>query len=229
VATTHGHYFPTANADKQVVAMDLVAGGPDPLAVDVVCAKLIGFGLGDVAHLALAAAKGLGQGDLAQITIVNRHLFDQRQKQLSCELLEDFPPNLKILRGQELCCKEGCRLNTESVVELLYRDHQGKGGFTIVMGKGFDPQTIDAIDGPVHLAGGCAIEECGVKLGERLAAKHRVTESPGCNDLALTVKGLCAQMKVNPISLARTDLVRSVGAFILAQFHRTRANIVPLV
>ena len=159
IATNHGHYFPTGNADKQVVPMDLMIGGPDSLAVDVVGAALMGFSIQEVAHLALSRATGIGEGDIDRINIINRPLFESRKQQLTCELLNDFPPAMPIIRGQELCCKEGCRLNTESVIEMLYRDHGGKGGFTVVMGKGFDRQAMDQITGPVHIAGSCAIEE----------------------------------------------------------------------
>lgn len=42
----------------------------------------------------------------------------------------------------------GGRLNTEGTVELLYRDHGGKGGFTIIMGKGIDKQEMAKLKGP---------------------------------------------------------------------------------
>jgi hypothetical protein len=41
----------------------------------------------------------------------------------------------------------GGRLNTEGTVELLYRDHGGKRGFTIIMGKGVDKQETAKIKG----------------------------------------------------------------------------------
>ena len=65
-------------------------------------------------------------------------------------------------------------------------------------------------------------------LRERLGDKI-VTESPGCNDLALTVKGLCKQMHVNPIGLSSVDPVRSAALFITAKFKGSKANIVPLI
>jgi uncharacterized protein (DUF362 family) len=227
-ATTHGHYFPEGNVERQVVRMDLLVGGTDPLATDVVGAALLGFSIDDVQHLALSRDTGIGEGNLERIEVVPRALFDARKRQLSCELLEDFPADLTILRGQELCCKEGCRLNTESVVEMLHRDHDGRGGFTIVMGKGFERQQLEGLTGRVHVAGGCAIEECGVALQERLGPKN-VTLSPGCNDLALTVHGLCKQMGVHPLSLSSVDLLRTVALFVEAKLRGSRANVVPFV
>jgi len=210
------------------VPMDVLIGGPDPLAVDVVGASMMGFTLKDVKHLELSAATGIGQSDIEKIDIVHKELFDTRRKKLTCELLDDYPPDITFLRGQERCCKEGCRCNTETVVEMLYRDHEGKGGFTILMGKGIDKKDIDKITGRVHIAGSCAIQDYGVMLQTRLGKKN-VTMSPGCNNLALTVYGLCKQMKVNQISLAGVGIIQSVAPLIMAKLKGSRANIVPLI
>jgi hypothetical protein len=159
---------------------------------------------------------------------VNRHLFDERKKKLTCELLNDYPPDVTFLRGRERCCLEGCRCNTETVVEMLYRDHGGRGGFTILMGKGIDRGEVDRISGRVHIAGSCAIQDHGLALQRRLGRRN-VTMSPGCNDLARTVHGLCRQMKVLPLSLSKADMVSSAALLVAAQLHRTRASIVPLI
>ena len=188
----------------------------------------MGFKIEDVRHLELSRTTGIGIGDMDRIDIVNQPLFDERKKNLTCELLDDFPPDLVFLRGKERCCKEGCRRNTESVVEMIYRDHGGKGGFTILMGKGIDKETVDALTGRVHIAGNCAIQDHGVSLEARLG-KGNVTMSPGCNDLALTVYGLCKQMRVHPMRLSKLNPLSSAALLITARLKRSRANIVPLI
>ncbi len=228
IATTHGHYPTIYHADKCVVPMDLVIGGDDPLAVDVAGAALMGFDVEDVFHLALSREKGMGIGDMERIEIINRPLFEKRKKNLTCELLDDFPQDLVFLKGEERCCKEGCRRNTESVVEMIYRDHNGKGGFTILMGKGIDRQAVETVAGRVHIAGSCAIQEYGVALENRLGRKN-VTMSPGCNDLALTVYGLCRQMKVHPIRLSKIGPLHSAALLATARLKGSSANIVPLL
>jgi len=228
IATTHGHYPSTYNAPKCIVPMDVLIGGPDPLATDVVGAAMMGFALQDVKHLELSSATGIGQGDISRIDIVNKDLFDSRRKKLTCELLDDYPTDVTFLRGRERCCKEGCRCNTETVVEMLYRDHGGKGDFTILMGKGIDKQTVNKITGRVHIAGSCAIQDYGVALQTRLG-KRNVTMSPGCNNLALTVYGLCRQMRVNQISLSGVGPIQSAASLIMAKLNGTQANIVPLI
>ena len=228
IATTHGHYPTTYNADKCIVPMDLLIGGPDPLATDVVGAALIGFDIKDVKHLDLSRAKGIGEGDIAKINIINKPLLETRKKKLTCELLDDYPADITFLRGKELCCKEGCRRNTETLVEMLYRDHQGQGGFTIMMGKGIDKKEVAKITGRVHIAGSCAIQNYGVTLQSRLGKKN-VTMSPGCNNLALTTYGLCKHMKVNQISLSGVGLIQSAAPFIMAKLKGSQASIVPLI
>jgi hypothetical protein len=228
VATTHGHYPTVYNADKCIVPMNVLVGGLDPLATDVVGAALMGFAVDEVKHLDLCRRQGPGTGDIEQIEIVNRALFEERKKKLTCDLLDDYPPDLAILRGEERCCKEGCRCNTETVVEMLYRDHGGKGGFTILMGKGIDRAAVDKIKGKVHIAGSCAIQDHGVRLQTRLG-KRKVTMSPGCNDLAMTVHGLCRQMGVIPLQLSQVDLVRSAYLFVMAKLMGSRASVVPFI
>lgn len=228
IATNHGHYPTAYNASKCVVPYDLLIGGFDPLATDVVGAALMGFDIKDVRHLELSRSTGIGQGDIAQINIVNKPLFDARKKKLTCELLDDYPPDITFLRGKERCCKEGCRRNTESLVEMIYRDHGGKGGFTIIMGKGIDSQEVDRITGRVHIAGSCAIQDYGMALQKRLG-KRAVTMSPGCNDLALSTAGLCKHMGVNPVQMSKADLLHSAQLFITAKLKGSRANIVPLI
>jgi uncharacterized protein (DUF362 family) len=228
IATTHGHYPTVYNERKCVVPMDLLVGGPDPLATDMVAASLMGYEPGEVKHLELCRATGIGNGDLSRIDIIGRPLFDERRKKLTHELLGDYPTDVTFLRGGERCCTEGCRCNTETVVEMLYRDHGGKGGFTILMGRGIDRSEVDRIGGRVHIAGSCAIQDHGVALQRRLGTRN-VTMSPGCNDLAKTVHGLCRQMRVLPFTLSKADMVRSAALFIAAQLHGTKANIVPLI
>ncbi len=69
------------------------------------------------------------------------------------------PPDVKVIKGSERCCPEGCQNNTLTTLQFLYHDHGGKGGFTILMGKGFDPDVLNEISGLILLSGKCAIEE----------------------------------------------------------------------
>ncbi len=228
IATNHGHYIAEGNAERCVVQVGLLVAGPDPLAVDAVGAALMGYRVSDVEHLRLSALEKIGIGDMKRIDIGNRKLFEARKVKLTHELLDDFPADLRILRGSERCCAEGCRRNTETVVEVLHRDHGGRGGFTIVMGKGVPKEEIDAIQGRVHLAGSCAAGEHCLALVERLGEKN-VTVSEGCNNLAATVHGLCRHMGVSPLKLVPVNPLVSLSLLARARLKGSRAIIPPLL
>jgi len=51
------------------VPMGLLVAGTDVVAVDTVCAAIMGFEPSRVTHLALAAKRGLGEADLSRITV----------------------------------------------------------------------------------------------------------------------------------------------------------------
>lgn len=227
IATNHGHYIAEGNADKCIVPMGLLISGTDPMAVDTVGAALIGYSVKDVKHLALSAKTGIGESDIKKINIINKQLFDKRKKKLTHELLCDFPSDVKIIRGLKRCCPEGCRCNTETVLEVMFRDHKGKGNFAILMGKGADAAEVSAIRGRVHIAGGCAIQDWGLELQEKLGRKN-VTMSDGCNNLAMTIFGLCRQMKVGQLKLVPVNPVISLITLITARIKGTRARITPL-
>lgn len=227
IATNHGHSNAEGNLHRAVVPMNLLIAGPDPLATDVVGARLMGFPVEAVEHLRLCEALGPGTGDWNEIEVVNRGLFEERKQTLTCELFDDFPPELTVLKGRERCCREGCWRNTDAVVELLYRDCGGKGDFTILMGKGIDPAEVGKLTGRVHIAGSCAIQEYGMELQKRLG-RSNVTLSPGCNDLAMTVYGLAKQMGVPLLRLVPVNPLISFATLLRGRWKGTKANIPPL-
>ncbi len=229
IATNHGHYIAEKNTDECIVPMNCLIGGKDPLATDVIGASFLGFDITDVTHLMLSQKAGISPVDMTNIKIINQQLFNDRKKNLTCDLLEKFPPELTILRGRTRCCKEGCRRNTETVAEIFYCDHNGKGDFTILMGKGIDPALVNKIDHPpVHIAGGCAIQDFGLEMQRRFGKKN-VTFSNGCNNLPATIYALCKHMHVNPIKLSATNPVRALAALATAKFHGSKAMIPPLL
>lgn len=227
-ATNYGHYPAGAQADKCVVPVHLLFGGNDPLAVDITGAAFLGFGAEEVEHLRLAAGERIDEYRLENIEIVNRHLFDERRQHFSWELLEIFPGDVQILRGKTRCCREGCKRNTEAVLEVLYQDFAGKGGFSILMGKDVDPAEADRIQGPVHIAGDCAISDNYNRLEQRLGRKM-ITCSPGCNNLAATVDGLTKWMKISPLKLVPMNPLISLGLLLRARIGGTKANIPPVL
>ena len=223
-ATNYGHYPALKQKPLCVVPLNVLIGGDDPMAVDVVAAKFLGFDLDKVQHLKLAAEYGFGESVFDRIAIENQHLFEERRKTFSWDLLEKFPEDMRIIRGRTLCCREGCWRNTEAVLEVFGQDFSGKGGFTILMGKGIDPAEVARVTGPVHIAGDCAMAEWYQELKGRLG-RRKVTVSPGCNNLAATIDGLGRWMKIPPMRLVPINPLKSLALLLEAHLHGTKANI----
>lgn len=223
-ATNYGHYPALSQEKLCVVPLNLLIGGDDPMAVDIVAARFLGFGIDEVQHLKCAAEYGIGESAFDRITIENSGLFDARRQNFSWDLLEKFPEGVRILKGKTLCCREGCWRNTEAVLEVFGQDYAGRGGFTILMGKGIDPAEVAGITGRVHIAGDCAMAEWYQELKGRLG-RGRVTVSPGCNNLARTIDGLGKQMKIPPLRLTPINPLKSLALLAEAHLHGTKANI----
>ncbi len=196
-AVFHGHYPAEALAPRCTERLDLLIGGDDPVATDVVAARLLGFDIEQVGHLREAAARGYGEGDIAKIEVLGD--AERWQRHYSCEILPEFPPDVRILQGQERCCPEGCRNNTLTLLQMLWLDFQGKGGFTILMGKGHDAGEVDSLTGRTLLVGDCAIEELAPRL-----------------------------MKVSPLKMVPLNPLDSAWTLMQARLHRTTSRIPPL-
>jgi len=225
--TIHGHYPPAALADRLVKQFDILIGGRDTLAVDVVGARVFGLSLEDAPHLKIAYERGLGEGDLGKIKVIGRELAMYKEK-YPTDLLQEFAEDVMIVRGQERLCQEGCQNNPLAMLQVLSLDYGGKGGFFIVMGKGFDKDIVSQLiqDGYKRglVAGECAIHEVGDKLKNGFGKKN-IFFSDTCNNLAMTATALCKLTKVHPLKLVPMPLYNLPAPFILAKLHGSKANI----
>jgi uncharacterized protein (DUF362 family) len=220
--TIHGHYPPTALAGKLVKHFGILIGGTDVLATDIVGARVFGLTPQDVPHLKIAIERGIGVGvkginDIEVIGDLSR--FNEKYP---TDLYPEFPPDVQIIQGKNMVCREGCKNNPLTVLQVLYLDYGGKGGFQLVMGKGHDPTVIDQLKGPVLVAGHCAIEEVGEKLQRRLG-KNSVYFSDGCNNLAQTIGALLPLTKVSPQQLVPLSMDKATPVILEAIKHGTHA------
>ncbi len=224
-AVNHGHYSPAALVEQCVERLGVLLGGDDTLAVDAVAADLLGIRPDEVEHLKLAAAGGDGTIDLREIEVVgDREPF---RREYTHELLPIYPEDVRIIEGGERCCREGCNLNTRMILQMLYLDFYGKGNFTIVMGKGHDPEELSSIKGKVMLAGGCAADEAYQYLVSRLGRKS-VKVSRGCNNLRDDLACLAPLMKVSTLKMVPLPPWESMALLLNARLHRTTARITPI-
>ncbi|MEW6552716.1 MAG: DUF362 domain-containing protein [Actinomycetota bacterium] len=225
-AMNHGHDCAEGLVGRCAERLDVLIGGDDTLAVDAVGCDIMGIDPREVEHLRLAAEDGLGTIDLGRIEVIgDREPF---RREYTCEILDVYPDDVPIIEGRERCCPEGCNLNTRMVLQYLFVDMQGRGGFTIVMGKGLDQAELEKLEGKVLLVGDCAIEEAYAGLSRRLGRKA-VRVAAGCNNLRDVLAGLIPLMKVDTLKLVPLPAMQSLGLLVNARLHRTTARITPII
>ncbi|MCP4760583.1 MAG: DUF362 domain-containing protein [archaeon] len=224
--TINGHYPVTALADESVKPFKILIGSPNVLAADVIGAGIFGYGINEIQHLKISIEKGLGDGiktvdDIELIgdikSIKNIDIIGDMPDsgKYSSDILPKFPSDVNIIKGKEMCCIEGCHNNPLSLMQVLYLDYDGKGGWNLVIGKGFDTEEIDSLKGPCLVAGHCAIEEVGERLVNRLG-KRNVYFSGKCNTLSETSAALFKLMKVSAFKMVTMPFFKSVKLLLLA-------------
>ncbi|MHA2007366.1 MAG: DUF362 domain-containing protein [Promethearchaeota archaeon] len=199
--TIHGHYPPIAFNDKQIIKFGILIGGKDMLAVDVVGARIFGLTLDEVPHLKIAQERGLGEGILSNINVIGKNLDEYKEK-YEWDLVQQFPEDVKIVKGKEMVCIEGCQNNTLNCLQLCAYDapDKFKGGWFIIMGKGHDDNLVEQLKEEGYkrglVVGFCAVDEVGEKLREEFG-KGNVYFSGDCNNLAET---LSAEMVLSGVN-----------------------------
>jgi len=223
-AMNHGHYIPSKFTSECVIPVGLFIGSADTLAADVVGARLMGYDVDRVEHLRLLKEDGAGCADIGEMRIDGAEYLAERALSLTHELKDAFPEKVKIIRGAERCCAEGCRRNTEAALEVFANDMGCPHPFTIFMGRGHSPEALDSERGPALVVGDCAIEECAVRLERRLG-RGRVLTSPGCNNLADTAGGLISLMGLSTVKIAPMHPLRALALLITARLRGSHARV----
>ena len=227
--TIHGHYPPTAWADRLVKKFNILIGGSDTLAVDVVGARVFGLTVDEIPHLKIAKERGLGEGDLNKINVVGKDLTEYKEK-YDWDLLQEFPEDVKIVRGSELLCREGCQNNPLALLQMLAYDfpESFKGGWFIIMGKGFDKNLVEQLRKEGYdkglVAGYCAIEEVGEIIRNEFGKKN-VYFSEHCNSLAQTTTAELKLSGVQTFDLVPISILKSTKLLLLAKLHGSKALI----
>ena len=220
--TIYGHYPVTALADQAVLPLRVLVAGKNVVATDMVGARIYGLTLDDVPHLKLAVEKGYSDGVMSLDDIDIQGDISMYNTKYPTDLYDCYPPDVKVIKGKKRCCKQGCQNNPLTLLQILYNDHQGKGGWTMVMGMGHDPEEIDAIEGKVLIVGDCAINEVGDRLIERLGKKN-VYLSHKCNSLADSAAAMFHLMDVDPMVFVPIPLPKALWCLTLSKLHGSTA------
>jgi len=226
-ATAHGHFPATALLDECLVPMNVLIGGADTLAVDVVGARVLGYGLEEVEHLRLCAEWGLGEGGLSRIDVRGVPL-DRFTERLPHTLLRRFHPDVRWVVGRRKACVEGCRGNSECIQGLLYNDYGGRGGWTLVCGSGFEEGDLDDLPGDILVVGPCACGEVGQTLQERYPDRH-IYLVPEHNDLMSNTRYQARLMGVTPVAMVPLNPLVSAATLLQARLRGLSARVPPLL
>ncbi len=227
--TIHGHYPPTAWEDRLVKQFNILIGGKDTLAVDTVGARIFGLSLDEIPHLKIAYERGLGEGDLKKITVIGKDLEEYKER-YEWDLLQEFPDDIKIVKGKKLLCREGCQNNPLAALQVFANDYKDKfkGGWFLIMGKGHDENLVEKLKDEGYtkglIAGYCAIDEVGKQIRKEFGRRN-VFFSGDCNNLADTVTAilkLAGMSALDIVSLSFDELMEIIQE---AQKHGTKALI----
>ena len=210
-----------------MIPFRLLLGGPNVVATDLVGARIFGLGLEDVPHLKIAIERGYSDGVRSLDDVAVEGDISMYRTKYPYDLYDRFPEDVKVIKGRKRCCKQGCQNNPLTLLQILYLDHGGKGGWTMVMGEGHDPAEIDAIEGKVLIVGDCAINEVGERLTKRLG-KRNVYLSRKCNSLADSAAAMFHLMHVNPMEFAPISPLKATACLLLSKLHGSSA-LVPSV
>lgn len=233
--TIYGHYPAGALADLCVKPFRILIGSGNVVAADLVGAGIFGLDLGDIPHLQMAVSRGFSDGveDLDDITLsgditdlTNIDLLGDKPEsgKYPTDLYDSFPEDVNIIVGKTLACKEGCLNNPLTLLQVFFSDYNSRGGWDLVLGKGHNPVEIDRLEGPVLIAGHCAIEEVSERLIRRLGRK-KIYLSGECNDLCSTAEAMFHLTKVNPIEFCPVNPVRALTALFLAKLHGSKSRV----
>jgi len=225
-AVVHGHYPLEKMLDRFLVPMNVLIGGGDAVAVDTVGAKILGYSLEEVEHLKLADEQGLGYGHLSKIKIVGDiSMFKEKYPKNPLGVL---PEEVKVIKGREMACIEGCLGNTLMVLEMLHVDHGAHAPFTIVCGKGVDMNEIEKATPPVLIVGPCALEETAMYF-KRKFGEDKVLTTDKCNDLAKVTSHLMKLTGVKATQIVPLNPLETLATLLKAKLHGSRANIPPIL
>lgn len=198
---------------------DLFIGGENVVAVDAVCAGIMGHDPMSIKHVALAARQGLGEAALDAIEVEPE--MPACHGKIPWEPEWRFPESTCFVIGKEGACYESCVGFAEQAVELLVNENNTPEKFanrplTIIMGKGFETEQITGLQEPIILLGKCACDELLETLRGRYSRLDAANSCGRFDDIfVLTARNL----KVNAARLYPGSILKMLRLFLIGKTH----------
>ncbi|MBI5118652.1 DUF362 domain-containing protein [Candidatus Poribacteria bacterium] len=204
---------------------DVIVGGEDVVAVDAVCARILGHEPVEIKHVALAAEQGLGVADLNSIEIEGE--MPPCSEKIPWELNTHFPDSLRVVVGKGGACYEGCLGHLEQVIELLVNEKYSPNDFsslplTIVTGKGFEAGQIENLVEPVILLGECACKELHETLKNKYLQVDALNTCGRCDNIVACV---ARNMNVDVFDLSPLSRLEVYRQFLTGRLKGLRYTI----
>ncbi len=221
--TNHGNF---AFKDDWFVRFNMLLAGPDAVAVDTVCGKLLCIESDIVKYLRIAGQEGLGVSDYNEIEVLpNKAIIEENKKDLNY-LIEKIPvepaEGVRFIQGQDMCCIPGCRY-LEFYTKYLTTGKKCEPLVTIV-GKGHDTAALDKYPGPFLVNGPCSISELKDYFDKRKKADKKlkvyyVDEHFGLTESMMgVIKGAKLSM-MGMTDMLQIPMSKMIMGFISAGIH----------
>jgi hypothetical protein len=205
--------------EERLHEKDVIVGGEDVVAVDAVCAQILGHAPDVIRHVALAAEQGLGVADLAEIEVDGE--IPACPQKIPWKLEPHFPASLRIVVGEEGACYEGCLGHLEQVVELLVNENFIPEDFedlplTIVTGRGFNDNALEGLKEPIILLGKCACTEALESLREKYISVEPLNTCGRCDNIVAVV---ARNLNIDVFGLSPLSKLEIYRQFLRGKLH----------
>ena len=175
------------------VPLGLIVAGTNPVAVDAVSCRLIGYAPAEVEHLRLLHQAGFGPIDLEEIEVEPEELLKKARVLRRPEVsLQNLSPRLRVFEGTEISCPWGCKGLVRGAVDayLALYGREGIRPLNVILGKPI-AQVPDNLDPNITLVlGDCA-----------LPYRDRGEFVPGCCPVPLEI-GYVVRRILGPMKVA---------------------------
>ena len=216
---------PARFVEERLHEKDVIVGGEDVVAVDAVCAGIMGYEPGEIKHVALAAEQGLGVADMEKIEVEGE--MPACDGKIPWELQTHFPKSLRIVVGNGGACYEGCLGHAEQVIELLVNENTTPDNFedlplTVVTGKGFEPGQLDGLEEPIIVFGECACSEALETLRSSYISVDILNTCGRCDNFLAVV---ARHLNVNAFDLSPLSRLEIYRQFFTGRLHGLKYKI----